>query len=363
MVEAGGGSYLSPGHINGSAARLVSVRPLRDFPLVIDTSTSQAAVLQAWFQEASWLLTGAGIAASCVIFLLWVFGKQLGRLEQSKISLAQRNAQLESSRRQFDAVLDNMSQGLTFFDRDQKLIVCNRRYREIYRLSCEDTQAGTLLADILDHRAAAGSFVGMTKADFLARRGEWGRAAKPYDIIDELGDGRIIAMHYQPLNDGGWVTTHEDITARRRAETSLAFMARHDALTELPNRTLFRERLEQAIAAAGPDSICALLCLDLDRFKVINDTLGHPVGDGLLRAVGERLVASVRPVDTVARLGGDEFAIVQAGLKTPEHAAILAHRILEAIQQPFDIGGSRIVAATSIGISIALSDTIAADIF
>jgi diguanylate cyclase (GGDEF)-like protein len=361
MAQAGEGSYLSPGYIHGSTVRLVSVRSLRDFPLVIDISTSEIAVLEAWRREAGWLLAGTGIAASCVIVLLWVFGKQLGRLEQSKLSLAQRNAQLETSRRQFDAVLDNMSQGLTFFDRDQKLIVCNRRYRDIYRLSCEGTPVGTSLADILDHRSAAGTFVGMTKADFLERRSEWGRAGEPFDIIDELTDGRIIAMHYQPLHDGGWVTTHEDITERRRAETSLAFMARHDALTELPNRTLFHERLEQAIAAAGHGGVCALLCLDLDRFKVINDTLGHPVGDGLLRAVAERLVASARAVDTVARLGGDEFAIVQAGLKSPEYAAILADRILEAIQQPFDIGGHRIVAATSIGIAIALSKNIASE--
>jgi diguanylate cyclase (GGDEF)-like protein len=352
IVAAGGGSYLTPGYLNGTE-RLVSVRPLRDFPLVIDSSTPKAAVLAAWRQEVGWLVAGAGLATACVIFLLWLFGRQIGRLQQSELSLAQQNALLESGRRQFDAVLDNITQGVTFFDRDQQLLVSNRRFGEIFRLTAEQTRPGTSLSDILDNRAASNTFVALSKADYLARRARAVAAWAPFDVIDSLGDGRTVAMHYQPLSNGGWVATHEDITERRHAEASLAFMARHDALTELPNRTLFRERLEQAIATAGPASVCALLCLDLDRFKVINDTLGHPVGDGLLCAVARRLVTASRATDTVARLGGDEFAIVQAGLRTPEHAAMVADRIVKAFRQPFEVDGNRIVVTISIGIVIA----------
>jgi diguanylate cyclase (GGDEF)-like protein len=358
VVEAGGGHYITPGYLDGEE-RVVSVRLLRDFPLVIDSSTSQSSALAGWRREAGWLIAGAALAIACVFCLLWLFGKQIRRLEQSKISLARQNAQLESGRRQFDAVLDNISQGVTFFDRDLKLIMSNSRYGEIYRLTPEQTRIGTLLSDILDCRSAAGTFIAMTKADYLARRAASAAAGDPFGVVDQLGDGRTVAMHYQPLNDGGWVTTHEDISERRQAEASLAFMARHDALTELPNRTLFRERLEQAIAAAGHGMVCALLCLDLDRFKVINDTLGHPVGDGLLRAVAQRLLTCARAVDTVVRLGGDEFAIVQAGLKTPEHAAVLAERIVDAFQQPFEINGHRMVVAISAGIAIAAdNDTV-----
>jgi diguanylate cyclase (GGDEF)-like protein len=360
VVSQGGGTYLTPGYLAGQS-QLVSVRPLRDFPLVIDAAVSETVVLSAWRVQAGWLLTGAGFAAAVVISLLWVFGRQLGRLEHSKISLAQQNAQLERGRRQFDAVLDSISQGLTFFDRDQRLMVSNRRYAEIYRLTPEQTRVDTSLSDILDYRLANNTFIDMTKADFLARRAASVAAAESFDVVDQLSDGRLVSMHYEPLYGGGWVTTHEDITERCRVEASLAFMARHDALTELPNRVLFRERLEQAIAGTGHGSVCALLCLDLDRFKVINDTLGHPVGDGLLRAVAARLLAAARAVDTVARLGGDEFAIIQAGLKDAEHGAILADRILASIRQPFEIDGNRILVAVSIGISIAHNEDTASE--
>jgi diguanylate cyclase (GGDEF)-like protein len=350
-----GGSYRSPGYMN-NLARLVSVRPLREFPLVVNVSTSERAALSSWRRQTLWLLTGALFAATCVIFLLRVFGTQFNRLEQSEASLARQNAQLESGRQQFDAVLDNMSQGLTFFDRDQKLIVCNRRFGEIYRLSPDQTAIGTSLLDIINHRLARGSFPDMTRADYLARREALSRAGKPYDVTDEFRNGRIVSMHYQPMPNEGWVTTHEDITEKRQAEARLVFMARHDALTELPNRTLFQERMASAIAMTRLGAESALLCLDLDGFKVVNDTLGHPAGDRLLRAVAERLSGAVREVDTVARLGGDEFAIVQVGLASPEQAAILADRIIKLIRQPFDLDGRRAVVGVSIGISMAPSD-------
>jgi diguanylate cyclase (GGDEF)-like protein len=355
LLQNGGGSYRSPGYVDNTA-RLVSVYPLPDFPLVVDSSTTEAAVLSRWRHQTRLLLAGAGVATVCAVFLLWVFGRQFARLERSEVSLARQNAELESSRLKFNAVLDNMSQGLTFFGGDQRLNVCNRRFREIYRLSADQTRVGTPLTDVLSHREAGGTFVAMTPADYVARLNVEFLEPKPYDVIDNLSDGRSVSLHFQPMLGGGWVTTHEDITERRRTEASLAFMARHDALTTLPNRTLFQERLEEAISRARHGSECALLCLDLDRFKVINDTLGHPIGDGLLRAVADRLSACVREVDTVARLGGDEFAIVQVGLRTPDHAALLAERIIAALTHSFTIDGHRIVVGASIGISMAPSD-------
>jgi diguanylate cyclase (GGDEF)-like protein len=355
LVQHGGGSYRSPGYVD-AVARLVSIYPLADFPLVIDSSTTEAAVLSRWRHQTSLLLAGAGIMTVCTVFLLWVFGRQFAWLERSEGSLARQNAELESSRLKFNAVLDNMSQGLTFFGGDRRLNVCNRRFREIYRLSADQTCVGTPLTDVLNHRVASGTFVAMTQADYVARLDVEFQQLKPYDVIDNLSDGRSVSLHFQPMRGGGWVTTHEDITERRRTEASLAFMARHDALTTLPNRTLFQERLEQAVSTARHDSQCALLCLDLDRFKVINDTLGHPIGDELLCVVADRLSECVREVDTVARLGGDEFAVVQVGLRHPEHAALLADRIIAALTQPFTIDGHRIVVGASIGISMAASD-------
>ncbi len=124
-------------------------------------------------------------------------------------------------------------------------------------------------------------------------------------------------MH-RPTSDGGWVVTYEDVTERRQAEAKIIHMARHDALTNLPNRILFREQMEQALAASTRDETLAVLYLDLDRFKSVNDTLGHPVGDALLCAVTERLRMLVRGSDMVARLGGDEFAIVQVGARAAD---------------------------------------------
>ncbi len=133
-------------------------------------------------------------------------------------------------------------------------------------------------------------------------------------------------------------------------------MARHDSLTSLPNRALLRERIEQALTAVAPGTGLALLYLDLDRFKTINDTLGHPVGDELLRRVAERLSACLRSVDTAARLGGDEFAIIQSAVNSPAEVRALAGRITAAIAQPFDIDGNHVSVFVTLGIAMAPGD-------
>jgi diguanylate cyclase (GGDEF)-like protein len=278
------------------------------------------------------------------------------QLRRSNAQLAIANIELELGRQQFDAALSNMSQGLTFFDCDEKLIVCNRRYGEIYGLSQDQIRPGTTLPDIINHRMARGSLPDLSRAEYLARCEKLSLSAGPYDITDQLRDGRIISMHHQPLPNGGWVTTHEDITERRQAEASIAFMAQHDALTRLANRVLFNDRLEQAIAMAGRGSEFAVICLDLDHFKTVNDTLGHAVGDGLLQAVADRLRACVRQGDTVARLGGDEFAIIQLPVAQPDHAELLTGRIMDVFQHPIDVEGHLIMTGLSVGVALAPGD-------
>ncbi len=144
------------------------------------------------------------------------------------------------------------------------------------------------------------------------------------------------------MEGGGWVATHEDITERRRAEAKISYMARHDALTDLPNRLLFHEQLEQALSAPRGEGHLAVLCLDIDHFKDVNDTLGHPIGDLLLKAVAARLRACMRDIDAVARLGGDEFAIVQAGGTQPTDATALAARLIETVGAPFELDGHQV---------------------
>jgi diguanylate cyclase (GGDEF)-like protein len=270
--------------------------------------------------------------------------------------LTERNADLELSRQHFDAAVDNMSQGLIFFGRDLKIIFCNQRFREIYQLSREDTRPGTSLSSILEHRIGNGTFLDVTLANFFSRRETVFRAGRFHDITDELCDGRTISINGQSLPDGSWVTTHEDITQRRRAEATVLFLARYDLLTHLSNRVMFNERLDQALLAVDQGNGCAVLCVDLDRFKLINDTLGHAVGDGLLQAVAEMLRTFVQEVDTVARLGGDEFAIIQRDVTKPEDAEFLAQRIIEAFEKPFDVDGHQLTIGTSVGVALAPGD-------
>jgi diguanylate cyclase (GGDEF)-like protein len=179
---------------------------------------------------------------------------------------------------------------------------------------------------------------------------------KPTTRIQELSDGRVIALKYQPMSEGGWVATHEDVTEQRRIQEQMAYMAHHDALTDLANRVRLRECLNAALSGAGKQQSVAVLCLDLDRFKEVNDTLGHPVGDALLKSVATQLRSCVRDTDTVARLGGDEFAIVQVGANQPMDATVLATRIIEIIGAPHDIDGQQVLIGTSIGIAVSPGD-------
>ena len=177
-----------------------------------------------------------------------------------------------------------------------------------------------------------------------------------------LDDGRIISVASKPIADGGWLATHEDITERQRADEQIAHMARHDALTDLPNRVMLRERLEHELKRVKRGECLAVLCLDLDQFKGVNDTLGHPIGDELLKLVADRLRGCTREPDTIARLGGDEFAIIMTQMKEPTDAANLSRRVRDSIIRPYQVDGHQIVTDISIGISIAPIDGTEPDI-
>jgi diguanylate cyclase len=185
---------------------------------------------------------------------------------------------------------------------------------------------------------------------------------EPYEIDALHADGHRVpveilgrAMDYK--GERVRVAAIRDMTERKAAEAQIRFMATHDALTCLPNRTLFRDRLEQELMRARrTGDTVAVLCLDLDRFKEVNDLRGHTAGDALLQQVGARLTAAVRETDTVARLGGDEFAIVQSGLDQPEGAAAFAERLVAAVAQAFELNGEMMVVGVSIGIALFPAD-------
>src|ERR1700692_3908827 len=158
------------------------------------------------------------------------------------------------------------------------------------------------------------------------------------------------------MTAGGWVATHEDITERRKAEAKIEYMAHHDALTDLPNRLQLFEQLRQTLARPKQGVHLAVFCLDLDRFKDVNDAHGHPIGDLLLKSVAERLRQCVRDADIVARFGGGEFAIMQAGASPPTDATSLASRLIEVIGAPYALGGRQVTVEVSIGIALAPGD-------
>jgi diguanylate cyclase (GGDEF)-like protein len=175
-------------------------------------------------------------------------------------------------------------------------------------------------------------------------------------LILEGAEGREVLVTTSPTADGGWVATHEDITERRRAEARIEYMAHHDALTDLPNRLQLYEQLRQMLARPKRGEHVAVFCLDLDRFKDVNDAYGHSAGDLLLKSVADRLRQCIRDADMVARLGGDEFAIVQAGASQPTDATLLASRLIEVIGAPYEIGGRQVTVDLSIGIALAPGD-------
>jgi len=246
------------------------------------------------------------------------------------------------------------------FDSETRLIFCNRRYIEMYGLSPEIARPGRHLRDLLIQRIQAGTFTD-DPDDYIVRLKEGIAAQTSFNHTVHLPDGRAFSVMSKPIAGGGWLATHEDITERQRSEGRIAHMARHDALTDLPNRVLLRERLEHELKRVKRGECLAVLCLDLDQFKGINDTLGHPIGDELLKLVADRLRGCTREPDTVARLGGDEFAIIMTQMQEPTDAASLSKRIRESIIKPYQIEGHQIVTDISIGISVSPFDALEAD--
>ncbi|UMY18153.1 EAL domain-containing protein [Methylobacterium organophilum] len=277
------------------------------------------------------------------------------REEGAAIADHARLATAETENRRLTDALETMSQGLCLYDESGRLAVVNARYSEIYRLPPGAVRVGMSCAEVMAASLAAGNHPAQELSDLLQTM-ETLVVSDDASHFQELGDGRVVAIRARPTRGGGFVATYEDVSERWEAETRIAHMARHDALTELPNRVLLRERIEAALTQVGCEAGFAVHCLDLDHFKQINDTLGHNVGDELLCAVAHRLRACIRDIDTVARLGGDEFAIVQLGIETPEDAVVQACRMVEVLREPYALTEHTVTVGVSIGIAIAPED-------
>jgi diguanylate cyclase (GGDEF)-like protein len=265
--------------------------------------------------------------------------------------MQQISTNLDERVRNLNLALSNMRHGLLMLDESARIVVCNQRYIEMYGLSPEVVKAGSTLREVMQHSVECGSFSGDPE-DFCAstlRRIGKGSASS---ILVKTVDGRMMNIIERPVPGGGWVVTHNDVSESTEALARIAHLTRHDSLTDLPNRTQFRESLEQVLGWMRRGGQFALLLLDLDSFKTINDTLGHPIGDDLLREIAARLRQCIGDTGTVGRLGGDEFGVVQFRIADPSEAVSLAERIQEAISAPCELGGHRLTINASIGITL-----------
>jgi diguanylate cyclase (GGDEF)-like protein/PAS domain S-box-containing protein len=271
-------------------------------------------------------------------------------------AMFQQATELARTNIRFNAALSYMTQGLCMFDDQKQLVVWNDRYAELYQVPPHLLKVGTPYEAIVTDRIARGVLKGETGALAATTKIAALTGLSPDSCrTDELADGRFVLLTRQPMEGGGWLSIIEDITERRRAEAAIVHLARHDALTGLANRAEFNAKLEEASKRMkrGGGAVTVMM-LDLDRFKAVNDTHGHPTGDQLLIEVGRRLQSTIRETDVLARLGGDEFAIIQEGGSSQHEGAIaLALRIIDAISQPFDLDGHEASIGTSIGIALA----------
>ena len=264
-------------------------------------------------------------------------------------------ARLRTQQLRLRAVVDNLGHGLSLYDNHARMVVCNQQFLDIYRLPPELGKAGTSFRRILEARVLGNTHVGEDGPGYIKSRIGAVHEQKPIGGIHRLNSGQVISMTHQPMADGGWVSTHRDVTELFNMQAELTHLAYHDSLTGLPNRTLFYQRIGRAFDAVVESDGFAVLCLDLDGFKPINDMLGHATGDALLRQFAGRLTRALGPRDTAARMGGDEFAILHLGADE-ESALDLAHRIAEFSQQPFDFDGQVVSVAVGIGIAYAPTD-------
>ena len=325
-------------------ARIISSHALAKFPIVIVAATTTDAALADWREQISILISVAGASVLAIAILLYLVVQKLSQQHRA----SKQRLTLEKLR--LDTAVNNMTQGLLLFDSSHRLVICNKRYIEMYGLSADIVKPGCSFHDVIAHRKATGSFVGDVER-YLGR--VLRDVGQRNSMVITTLDGRAVQVVNEPLADGGWVATHEDITERRRAEERITHLAHYDALTDLPNRTLFHEQLRRELPQVTAERQLAVLYIDIDEFKGVNDSLGHMVGDELLKSVAKTLAGCVRDTDFVARLGGDEFAIVQTRVSGTDDVSHLVHRIFEAIRMPYDCLGHQVTTDASIGIALA----------
>jgi diguanylate cyclase (GGDEF)-like protein len=319
--------------------RLGSARALSEFPISIIATTTVSAALADWRDQIRFLVAVAGLSVLLIAAMLFLAVRKLAQQHQME-------------KQRLDTAINNMTQGLLLFDASQRLVVCNQSYIEMFDVSTDIVKPGCTIRELLMHRKETGTFIGDVE-EYCSTLFKKMAQGKVFQTILDTANGGSIQVLYRPLPHGGWVTTLEDITERRRTEERITHLAHYDALTDLPNRTLFHDRLKDELERIPAGEQLAVLYIDIDEFKSVNDTLGHLIGDELLKSVAVSLSRCVGGDDFVARLGGDEFAIVQTAVKTPADVTDLVTRVFDAIRAPYECLGHQVTTDASIGIALA----------
>jgi diguanylate cyclase (GGDEF)-like protein len=347
--------------------QIVTFRRIRSLPLAVSVSVTEAQVYAAAYRDA---LSHSIVGGLLTLIILGVGIKgsrdQLHlRLAKTKLLHSQQLALQKSE--QLGLTLDNMGQGIILVTKNHRMPVINRQAVRLLDLPEDFLRRRPTFADFVEYQEARGEFAsvhipeGMPAIEYFSRRD----ASGVYPTYERTRpNGVVLEVRTTALPDGGFVRTFTDVTPKRQAQEAVVRLASEDALTGLANRRHFREEVEKSVlkqkspAAEGDDEDrgFALLYMDLDWFKVVNDTLGHWIGDTLLQSVAERLKSTVRTGSLVARLGGDEFGILLPNTCSTEQPEALATRLSEVLSQPYEIYGQHIRIGVSIGVALAPHD-------
>jgi diguanylate cyclase (GGDEF)-like protein len=305
------------------------------------------------------IVTAAALVIMAIGFGLLMFERRFDReqLEQAqhRAELAEEilrvaaererlTAELERQVAITEAAIEHLPQGLSLYDADNRLVMCNSRYGALHGIPGHILKPGVPLAEVCQYLVDTGAIPEIPNLD--AEEGTYDASwMNRHELY--LPNGRIVEFHRRAMPDGGWLATHEDVTEARQASQQIAYLAAHDTLTGLPNRVTFAAHLDACARSGKP---FALHTIDLDRFKEVNDTLGHPVGDHILKGTAARLRELVGKHDVVTRLGGDEFAVIQRDIEQSTGPGVLAARIVERLAEPFEFDGHTVAIGASVGI-------------
>jgi diguanylate cyclase (GGDEF)-like protein len=348
-------SHLGSGPIEAKSQSDLAAVLHRTFPLnfgdvqwTLVLTLQDADLLSKRRQRSSILLICGLLLSGILITFIW-------STRRSSQLLRQANSKLHDQKIALDTALENMSQGLCMYDADGRIRLFNERFAKMMGV-CAESLKDAFFIDLIKRRQASGDFTSDPEA-FSAQVLAAAHEGRSDTRIFDTSAGCALRICDQPMEDGGWVATVEDITQSRRAQALISHMAHHDALTDLANRTLLIERLKDALAALDAEG-CSLAVhyIDLDRFKDVNDTVGHDGGDLLLKTIATRLCSVARADDVVARVGGDEFVVVQTGILDGDQADKFARRLVSAVTAPIKLGEQAMIPTVSIGVAMAPKD-------